>query len=81
MDRGNRRSRTGLVAERRRRLLLRLLGPDATASLAHRMRNGNPIGCGTPRCRLCHRDKVDGIPHCRDVRLTLPDEPGAKGAA
>ena len=78
MDRGSRRSRTELVAERRRRLLQTLVGTEVAALLDRQIRNRNPITCGVRGCRLCKGHKIDGLPHCRDVRRTLPDEPGAR---
>jgi hypothetical protein len=26
-----------------------------------RFRKRHPCGCGRPRCRLCHSDKIDGV--------------------
>ncbi|MBX7218436.1 MAG: hypothetical protein K1Y36_00675 [Blastocatellia bacterium] len=31
-----------------------------------RFRKRKPIGCGRPRCRLCHYDKIYGIPTVQD---------------
>jgi len=75
MDRGTRRSQTAAVATRRTRLyqfFMRQVGLPGTVACKF-ARDRNPLGCGRPRCRLCHGDKVDGKSPALDARRDMSD--------